>query len=397
MRARASTRPLPFAATALTELVPTSIPTVTAASDCDQVCKLRQYGSVPSFPPTPPPADSETARPALRILATAPLRGPGLDKLRRLGEVIHEPWIDQDPLRIYDAAGLAARAKEEGANVLVVESDLLSGPVFDLPLLAVAATRGDPTNVDVAAATAAGIPVLHAPGRNAEAVAELTVALLFAVTRRLVSADRDARTGQVFRDGTIPYQRFRASELAGRTAGLVGLGAVGRAVRWRLRGLGMTVLANDPHSPDAHDPLDALTECSDVVSLHAAVTRETLGMWDQKRFDAMKEGAVFLNTARASLHETDALVASLASGHLGGAGLDHVDGEQLPDGHPLLEFPNVVVTPHIGGATFESETRGTQTIADDLERLVSGAAPLHIANPEVLGPGGPEVHREVRA
>ncbi|MCL2393540.1 MAG: hypothetical protein FWC87_02540 [Acidimicrobiaceae bacterium] len=323
-------------------------------------------------------------RPDLRILATAPLRGPGLDKLAGLGEVIHEPWIDQQPLRIYDAAGLAARAKDEGANVLVVESDVVSGPVFDLPLLAVAATRSDPTNVDVAGATTAGIPILHTPGRNAEAVAELTVALLFAVTRHLVAADRDARTGQVFRDGTIPYQRFRSFELAGRTAGLVGLGAVGRAVRWRLRGLGMTVLATDPNAPDAGDPIEALTRRSDVISLHAAVTPETLGFWDREKFDAMKPGAVFLNTARAGLHDPDALVAALASGHLGGAGLDHVDGEQLPAGHPLLGFDNVVVTPHIAGATYETEARAAEMVADDLERLVSGIAPLHVANPEVF-------------
>lgn len=340
---------------------------------------------MPSSPPiTPPPDTPQPTRPALRILATAPLRGPGLDKLQRLGEVIQESWIDQDPLRVYDAAGLAARAKDEGANVLVVESDVISGPVFDLPLLAVAATRGDPTNVDVAGATEAGIPILHTPGRNAEAVAELTVALLFAVTRRLIPADRDARTGQVFRDGTIPYQRFRSFELAGRTVGLVGLGAVGRAVRWRLQGLGMTVLASDPHTDDARDSLEALTERSDVVSLHAALTPETRGLWDRKRFAAMKPGSVFLNTARAGIHDTDALVAALAGGHLSGAGLDHVDGEQLPDGHPLLDFPNVVVTPHIAGATFETEARGTQMIADDLERLISGADPLCIANPEVL-------------
>jgi D-3-phosphoglycerate dehydrogenase / 2-oxoglutarate reductase len=317
-------------------------------------------------------------------LATAPLRGPGLEKLQSLGEVVSDSWIDHEPLRIYDAAGLASRAKDEGANVLVVESDLVSGPVFELPLLALAATRGDPTNVDLAGATAAGIPVLHTPGRNAEAVAELTVALLLAVTRRLVAADRDARTSRVFRDGTIPYQRFRSFELAGKTAGLVGLGAVGRAVRWRLRGLGMTVLATDPHAADAENSLEELTKRSEVISLHAAATPDTFGLWNEKRFQAMKPGAVFLNTARASLHDTDALIAALAGGHLGGAGLDHVDGEQLPDGHALLGFPNVVVTPHIGGATYETEARGTQMIADDLERMLAGFAPVHIVNPEVL-------------
>ena len=109
------------------------------------------------------------------ILATAPLRGPGLDALRALGEVVLDPWIDHQPLRLYSAEQLAARAVEVGASVLICEADRCAGPVLDLPLEAIGATRGDPTNVDVPAATAAGIPVLRAPGRNADAVAELTV------------------------------------------------------------------------------------------------------------------------------------------------------------------------------------------------------------------------------
>ena len=151
--------------------------------------------------------------------------------------MVYDPWIDKTPLRIYTAEQLAERASAEGADVLVVESDSVSGPVFDLPLRAIASTRGDPNNVDIAGATAAGIPVLHTPGRNADAVAEMAVALLFAATRHLLPADADVRTGQVFRDGTIPYQRFRGlARSPGCTAGLVGLGAVGRALRWRLTG-----------------------------------------------------------------------------------------------------------------------------------------------------------------
>ena len=98
----------------------------------------------------------------------------------------------------------------------------------------------------------------------------------------------------------------------------------------------------------------------------------------------MRPGSVFLNTARAKLHDMDALVAALGSGHLAGAGLDHFEGEQLPAGHPLLSMTNVVLTPHIGGATTDTEARGAQMVADDLERLLAGATPLHIVNPEVL-------------
>nr|MDQ2728987.1 3-phosphoglycerate dehydrogenase [Actinomycetota bacterium] len=277
-----------------------------------------------------------------------------------------------------------ARVDAEGATVLVVESDVVSGPVLDRPLLAVAATRGDPTNVDVAAATAAGIPVLYTPARNADAVAELTLGLLLAVTRGITVADHEARSGLVWRDGTIPYQRFRGWELAGRSAALIGLGAVGRATRWRLDALGMTVRAYDPYVSDAESDLEAVLASADVVSVHAPATEATGGMIGSAQFAAMRPGTVFLNTARGSIHDTDALVEALRSGHLGGAGLDHVEGESLPDGHPLLALANVVITPHIGGATWDTEARGAAFVADDLERLLGGVMPLHVANPEVL-------------
>ncbi len=315
---------------------------------------------------------------------TAPLRGPGLDKLRELADVVEDPWIDTSPLRIYTSDQLAERTRTEGADVLVVESDSVGGPVFDLPLRAIAATRGDPNNVDIAGATAAGIPVLHTPGRNADAVAEMAVALLFAATRHVLQADADVRSGQVFRDGTLPYQRFRAGEIAGRMAGLVGLGAVGRALHWRLTGLGVEVIAYDPYRDEAQHTLDELLEQSDIVSLHAPVTVDTVGMIGAAQFAKMRDGVVFLNTARARLHDTDALVAALQSGKVAAAGLDHFEGEWLPVDHPLTGMANVVLTPHIGGATWNTELRQAQMVADGLEALLSGGTPSNIVNPEVL-------------
>jgi D-3-phosphoglycerate dehydrogenase len=318
-----------------------------------------------------------------RALATAPLRGPGLEKLRRLFDVVYDPWIDQDPLRIYNAEQLAERAAAEGANVLIVEADSVKGPVLDLPLMAVASTRGDPNNVDVAACTKVGVPVVNAPGRNADAVAEMALALLFALNRHVLGADADVRRGDVYAGGKIPYQRFRAWELNGQTLGLVGLGAVGRALKWRAEGLGMRVIASDPYNPEATHALPDLLAEADIVSMHAPVTPETTGMIGAEQFALMKDGAVFLNTARAHLHDTDALVAALESGKLGGAGLDHFVGEHLPTDHPLVALPNVVLTPHIGGATWDTEARQAAMIADDLERLLAGETPLHLVNPEV--------------
>jgi D-3-phosphoglycerate dehydrogenase len=320
----------------------------------------------------------------LRALVTAPVRGEGFDKLSQLADVVYDPWIEQSPLRIYTAEQLAERAAAERAEVLVVESDSVSGPVFELPLRAIASTRGDPNNVDIAGATKAGIPVLHTPGRNADAVAEMTIALLLAATRHVLTADADVRAGQVFRDGTIPYQRFRAWEIAGRTAGLVGLGAVARALRWRLEGLGVSVIAYDPYNDEARHSLDELLAEADIVSLHAPVTDDTVGMIDAEQFAAMRDGVVFLNTARAQLHDTDALVDALRTGKVAAAGLDHFVGEWLPTDHPLTGMSNVVLTPHIGGATWNTEARQAQMVADDLEALLSGSTPTNIVNPEVL-------------
>jgi D-3-phosphoglycerate dehydrogenase len=319
-----------------------------------------------------------------RALVTAPLRGPGLDKLRTIADVVYDPWIDQTPLRMYDGDKLAERARQEDARILVVEADSVKGPVVDLPLLAVASTRGDPNNVDIAACTTARIPVINAPGRNADAVAEMAIALLFAVNRHLLAADADVRAGQTYRDGTIPYQRFRAWEINGQTAGLVGLGAVGRALRWRLEGLGARVISYDPYNPEATHSLDDLLAESDIVSMHAPVTPETTGMIGAAQFARMRDGAIFINTARAHLHDTDALVEALRSGKLVGAGLDHFVGERIPTDHPLTTLANVVLTPHIGGATWDTEARQAGMIADDLERLLRGESPLHIMNPEVL-------------
>jgi D-3-phosphoglycerate dehydrogenase len=319
-----------------------------------------------------------------KVLITAPLRGEGLDRLHKMADVIHDPWIDQHPLRMYNSAQLAERISAEGADALIVESDLVGPEVFATGVRFVAATRADPVNVDMAAAGRAGVPVVRCPGRNADAVAELAVALLFALARRVLPADADVRSGQVYRDGTIPYQRFRAWELNGKKAGLVGFGAVARALAWRLEGLGLSVVAYDPYSDEETVTLEELLEVADVISMHAPVTSETTGMIGASEFDAMKDGALYLNTARARLHDTEALVASLRSGHLGGAALDHFEGEHLPTDHALVSMTNVILTPHIGGATWDTECRQATIVADEIDRLMTGQELRHAVNPEVV-------------
>jgi D-3-phosphoglycerate dehydrogenase len=146
----------------------------------------------------------------------------------------------------------------------------------------------------------------------------------------------------------------------------------------------MEVLAYDPYAPDATSSLDELLERSDVISVHAPVTDDTTGMIGTTEFAKMRDGVVFLNTARAKIHDTDALVDALRSGKVSAAGLDHFEGEFLAPDHPLTTFDSVVLTPHIGGATYDTESNHTRTIAEDLCRLMAGARPLNIVNPEVL-------------
>ena len=210
--------------------------------------------------------------------------------------------------------------------------------------------------------------MLRAPGRNADAVAEIAVGLLFAVTRGISRADLDVRDGETYRDGTIPYQRFRAWQLAGQTAGIVGLGAVGRAAAWRFEGLGMTRRSPTTRTPPT--PPTRSTTCSPKPTSSRCTRRSPPRSHGHDRRRAVRPHArrrdLPQHRAGPVLHDTDALVGALADGHLGGAGLDHFVGEHLAVDHPLCSMANVVLTPHIGGATYDTETNHSTLIADGL-------------------------------
>jgi D-3-phosphoglycerate dehydrogenase len=282
----------------------------------------------------------------------------------------------------------------DGVEILLVEADPVSRDVIEASesLRVIGTCRGDPVNVDIEAATKAGIPVLRAPGRNADAVAELTIGLLFAVVRGIVASDADIRAGRWVIDERIPQQRYRSREIAGMTVGLLGFGAVGQATARRLVGLGASVIAYDPYAdPEAMRglgvevvELEALLERSDVVSIHAAVTPETRGMLGADQFARMKEGAYFVNSARFGIADEGALLDALRSGRLAGAAFDHFEGEFLPADHPLLSMPNVVLTPHVGGQTAQTIENHTQAMADGLEAILAGREHVNVVNPEVL-------------
>jgi D-3-phosphoglycerate dehydrogenase len=278
-----------------------------------------------------------------------------------------------------------------GHDVLIVHGAAVTAEVLGAaPLRLVCCARGGPVNVDVAAATDLGIPVVNTPGKNAEAVAELTIAFALLLIRAVPRASRHLLEGGGFAESVFEGREFFGREAPSLTMGLVGLGHVGREVARRARALDFALVGYDPQPPAAAVPgvdlvsLDTLLARSDVVSLHARLTPENRLMFSRDRFAQMRPGAYFINTARESLVDERALRQALEQGILGGAALDVL--ERTPSGgrHPLLSMPNVFITPHIGGATAETLTRGAQRAVTAVTELLAGRVPANVVNPQVL-------------
>jgi D-3-phosphoglycerate dehydrogenase len=329
----------------------------------------------------------------MRILSLAPLAGPGVDLLHALGELEIDPWNAHVPIKLHSAEQLVERLR--GVEALIVEADHISADVLEgSELRYLGVCRGDPNNVDIPAATKNGVVVIRTPGRNANAVAELTVGLMFTLLRWIVEADDDIRAGRWVIDGRIAQQRYQGRELTSCTVGLVGCGAVGRAVAERLRGLGAgAVIAFDPVvDPDeliaaGIEPVVAIGDLmarADIVSVHAPLTPATRGLLGEAEFAGIKHGAFFVNTARFGIASEEPLLAALRDGRIAGAAFDHFENEFLSPEHPLASMPNVVLTPHIGGSTIETIEHHTLQIAQGIHDVLEGKLPGTVANPEVL-------------
>lgn len=284
-----------------------------------------------------------------------------------------------------DTAALAAAAA--GASVLIVEVEEVADALLDqLPdVEVVAAARGVPSNVDVAACTRRRIPVLHAPARNADSVADFVIGLIVSCCRQIGAAERHLRTRGWLVDGEVPYRHFRGPELAGRTLGLVGCGAVGERVAARAAlGLGMRVIHCDPARPAVPHSTPAslpdLLRAADVVSLHCTRSPETAGLIGAPQLAAMKTGSYLINTAGGGMVDETALAGALTSGTIAGAALDVFATEPLPADSPLWSCPGVVLTPHLAGAASDVPVHHARALCADLARLCRGEQPLHCVN-----------------
>ena len=314
----------------------------------------------------------------MRILVAEPIADEGVDLLRARHDV--DIRTDLTPAKLREVVG--------EYDALLVRSQVhVDAPVIvaGKRLIVIGRAGVGVDNVDVEAATRAGITVVNAPTGNTIAAAEHTLALLLGVARRVGPADASVRRGE--------WQRspFEGVELRGKTLGVIGLGKIGLAVADRARGLEMTVLGHDPyvtadqaalHGVELVD-LDALLARSDVVTVHVPLTRATKNLIGRAAIAKMKPGAFVLNVARGGIVDESALADALRDGRLGGAGIDVFEPEP-PAGSPLLDAPNTLLTPHLGASTAEAQVAVAMEVAAQVLEVLDGRPARSAVNTPLL-------------
>ncbi len=324
---------------------------------------------------TPVAADRPAPAPAQRplhacVVVVTPrsfgLQAPGLR--RQLASTVAEVRYRPGPHGADALADLLA-----DADGLIAGLDEVSARVFEqAPRLRVVARYGTGLDrVDLAAAARHGVVVTTTPGANANAVAELTLALLFALARHLTSAHEQVEAGE--------WPPLAGIELAGRTLGLVGLGRIGKLVAAKAAGLDLRVLAHDPFVAPAETvelvTLDELASRSDIISLHAPLTERTRGLVGAPFLDRVRPGLLLINTARGELIDEAAVVRALDEGRIGGAALDVLSQEPPGPHHPLLGRADVLVTPHMAPHTDAATAAMGRIALEELTAVLAGRAP----------------------
>ncbi|HET9522483.1 MAG TPA: phosphoglycerate dehydrogenase [Candidatus Limnocylindrales bacterium] len=316
----------------------------------------------------------------MRILVAEPIAAEGVAILKAAHEVDDRSGASREDLLAvlpdYDALVVRSQVK--------VDAPMIAAGTR-LQVIGRAGVGVD--NVDLDAATRAGITVVNAPTGNTIAAAEHTLALLYGIARKIAAADASLRRGEWKR------AQFTGLELRGRTIGIVGLGKIGQAIAARARAMEMTVLASDPFvtaEQAAHHgvelvPLDDLLARADVVSVHVPLSRATKNLISTDQLARMKPGAILLNVARGGVIDEGAVAEALRSGHLGGAGIDVFETEP-PTGSPLLDAPNTLLTPHLGASTAEAQVAVAEEVADQVLDVLAGRSARYAVNAPLLTP-----------
>ena len=326
-----------------------------------------------------------SARP--RVFVTQPVAQSALDRLAAVADL----RVNPDALHVIDHATLCARVAECDILFCLLHDRIDQAVIDAAPhLRAIASMKITPSDIDVAAATARRIPVTVIPPIVTEATADIAVALLLAVARRVVEGDR------LVRQGIFPGSQSSHLEgvmVTGQTLGLVGGGGrIGRAVARRAQGFAMRVLywgprrlppAEEEAAGMAYVGLDALLAESDFVSLHSPLTAETFHQIGARELGLMKSTAFLINTSRGAIVDEAALARALAERRIAGAGLDVFEAEPVPTA-ALLALPNIVLTPHLGSAVASLREQMAHVVVDNILAILAGAPPPNCCNREIL-------------
>jgi D-3-phosphoglycerate dehydrogenase len=334
-----------------------------------------------------------------KALATAELVRPMLEPLADridfefAGYAIDHVVMPRDELR----------RRVADVDVLVCEYDTIDAEIFDAAKnlkIIVCCRGGVKTVIDLDRAMSQKVIVCNNLGRNAAAVSELVMAFLLDLARnvtkttnlihgRVITTDvrgkpaeyRDTVWGL---DNDSPFIRFRGRSLNHMALGIVGFGSAGRQVAQKAAAFGMEILAYDPYVDPAKVPegvrlvhLDELLATADAVTLHCVATPQTKGMFNAETFAKMKKGALFVNTSRGELVVEDDLIAALKAGHLAGAAIDVTVKEPIASDSPLLDAPNLLITPHIAGSSDDVQIVGTRMVVEALSDWLAGRKPAH--------------------
>ena len=313
-----------------------------------------------------------------RCFVTRELPGTGLDRLRAAHEV--EVWPEPAPPP--REALLAGAAAAEGLLSLLtdpIDAELIAA-CPQLRVISNYAVGVD--NIDVAAASERGIPVGHTPDVLTDSTADLAVALMLALARRLPEGERIVRAGEW---GTWDPASFLGRDLHGAAVAIIGGGRIGTTVARRLEGFGCELLFAGRDDPGA---LERALAAADFVSVHTPLTAETQGLIGEAELRQMKPTAYLVNTARGPIVDPAALERALREGWIAGAGLDVTDPEPLPADHPLLGAPNLLVVPHLGSATHRTREAMAELAVDNLLAGLAGERMPHCVNPQVYESGG---------
>jgi lactate dehydrogenase-like 2-hydroxyacid dehydrogenase len=306
-----------------------------------------------------------------RVFVTRHLPGNALDRLTSQHDV--EVW----PKRVPPPREELLRRAPELEGLLSLLTDPVDAELIQAApkLRAISNYAVGVDNVDVEAATARGIPIGNTPGVLTESTADLAVALMLALARRLAEGEAFVRAGEwkTWEPGLL-----LGRDLHGATVGIVGYGRIGQAVGRRLQGFGCKLLTT---SRSGGVPLEELLVRSDFVTLHCPLNRETRGLVDEAALHRMKPRAYLVNTARGPIVDMNALAQALTAGELAGAALDVTDPEPLPGDHPLLDAPNLLVVPHVGSATIATRARMADIAVDNLLAGLAGEPMLHSVTP----------------